>query len=193
MESTRTLPNEQKMRVARGWDGSGLTMSDYAGRHGISERTLRTWRSIYAPAVSVRGARMTVEKAIGQLQAVLDGLPPEPAPGRLPRAPRAGPGTNTWRPREGTGPTGSMRHRTSSDPAGGDSSPTTGTGQGHFRLEHFVGPGTRKSLNGISARNGITDSARRELAFLTKLAASSEEYLWVRQRATEEPKALHQS
>ena len=80
MEPTRPLPNEQKMRVARGWDGSGLTMADYAGRHGISERTLRTWRSIYAPAVSVRGARITVERAISQLQAVLDGLPPEPAP-----------------------------------------------------------------------------------------------------------------
>jgi hypothetical protein len=70
----------QKMRVARDWDGSGLTMANYATRHGISERTLRTWRSIYAPAVSVRGARITVEKAIGQLQAVLNGLPPEPAP-----------------------------------------------------------------------------------------------------------------
>lgn len=80
MEPTRLLPNDQKMRVARGWDGSGLTMADYAGRNGISERTLRTWRSIYASAASVRGARISVEKAIGQLQAVLNGLPPEPDP-----------------------------------------------------------------------------------------------------------------
>lgn len=78
--TTTKISGSEKSAVARGWTESGLTMSSYARLHGISERTLRNWRAIYAAASPVSEARRTVEKAVGQLQALLDGMPPDPEP-----------------------------------------------------------------------------------------------------------------
>ena len=80
MEPKTKISGSEKSAVARGWTKSGLTMSSYARMHGISERTLRNWRAIYAPASPVTEARRTVEKAIGQLQALLGGIPLDPEP-----------------------------------------------------------------------------------------------------------------
>ena len=90
MASKNVISGSEKSAVARGWTESGLTMSSYARLHGISERTLRNWRSVYVHTHPTQEARKAVEKAIAHLQVVLEGLPldPEPAaclpgPGRV--------------------------------------------------------------------------------------------------------------
>jgi hypothetical protein len=70
-----TVDDATRARVALGWEESGLSQAEYAASRGISERTLRQWRSRFATAgMPVEEARRTIEEAIQKLQALLAGL-----------------------------------------------------------------------------------------------------------------------
>jgi hypothetical protein len=67
--------DEARVAVARGWEKSGLSQAEYAAQHGISGRTLRSWRARYLPAgTPVEDARRVIARAIEKLRALLAGL-----------------------------------------------------------------------------------------------------------------------
>jgi hypothetical protein len=50
MKSKKTFDVTEKTAIAGGWEGSGLSQEEWAGRHGISSRTLRKYLRRYRPA-----------------------------------------------------------------------------------------------------------------------------------------------
>lgn len=80
LQGMKTMTDEARAQVARGWEQSGLTQADYAAQCGISPRTLRDWLSRYAiqqpPAERVR---RLIEDTIDKLLALLAALDDEVA------------------------------------------------------------------------------------------------------------------
>jgi len=76
----KTMTDESRAAIARGWEQSSLDQTEYARQHGISERTLRSWRRRYCPpGIPLDQAREAICVAIGKLQAILLGLEAETA------------------------------------------------------------------------------------------------------------------
>ena len=67
--------NEARASVAAGWSNSSLSQAEYANRHGISERTLRSWIARFLPRDRpVEEAQAVIRGAIAKLEALLAGL-----------------------------------------------------------------------------------------------------------------------
>jgi hypothetical protein len=80
----KPLTPEDRAAIARGWRASGSSQLEYAARHKITDRTLRSWIARYAPARTdcPEHFRRVVRRAIEQFQTMLAGLEaPEAANG----------------------------------------------------------------------------------------------------------------
>jgi hypothetical protein len=71
----RQLTDEARAAVARGWRKSGLGQRPYAAQHAISERTLRSWVSRWAPEYrGTEAVRDVCERTVERLRALIAAL-----------------------------------------------------------------------------------------------------------------------
>ena len=118
-----TMTDESRAAIARGWNPLAQNQAEYARQHGISERTLRTWRRRYVPTgMPVEAARDAIRQAIGKLQAILADLGAEAA--CRPPGEDTGPATSETRatpePVDVPAQVAAEAHPASAVPTGGD-------------------------------------------------------------------------
>ena len=72
--TTKRTPHEQE-KIASGWASSGLTQATYAAKHGVTERSLRTWlRKFSSRPPTDQLVLEIIDRAIKDLTAVRGAL-----------------------------------------------------------------------------------------------------------------------
>ncbi|MFP2960575.1 hypothetical protein ACLEPN_22825 [Myxococcus sp. 1LA] len=74
-EKNKSMTDNQRAAVARGWASSRMDQASYARLHGIKPRTLRQWVLRWAPTVPADVRALTIiEQVIRDLQALRDAV-----------------------------------------------------------------------------------------------------------------------